>query len=109
MPGLQPIPSSPSLRAPSSTSSRAYSLSRGSTAETTLSEPELVGVRPRVHALELLDAVDVVARLGELDSPTLLAPAVDVRLACVVGGERRALLAVAIEQVPQVPRAVADV
>ena len=72
-------------------------------------EPELGAVRAGVDRLQLLHALDVVARLGELDPAPLFPPAVDVRLAGVVGGERELLVLVLVEQVAQVPGAVADV
>ena len=62
-----------------------------------------------VDLLDPLDLRDVAPRLRELDPDALLAPAVDVARACVVGGERGALVAVAVEEVAEVPRAVADV
>src|SRR6186997_2298336 len=51
-----------------------------------LGQSELRAVRVGVDPLQLLHAVDVVARLGELDPPPFLAPAVDVGLAGVVRG-----------------------
>src|SRR5436190_9271687 len=62
-----------------------------------------------VDALELLDALDVVPRLGERDPAALPAPEVDVVLAGVVGGQGEPLVSVLVEQVAEVPRAVADV
>src|SRR5439155_20445572 len=69
------------------------------------SEPVGAGVDP----LQPLHLVDVVARLRELDADALRAPAVDIRLAGVVSGEGRSLVAVLVQQVTQVPAAVADV
>src|SRR5438034_1433312 len=62
-----------------------------------------------IDALEVLDAVDITARLRELDALSLLQPGVDVVLPRVVGGEREALVSVLVEEVSQVPGAVADV
>src|SRR4029077_12962539 len=74
------------------------------------SVPELGRVCAAVDLLQALDLVDVVACLVELDPDVLPLPAVDVVLAGVVGGKREPLvLVVAVEQVAQVPRAVADV
>src|SRR4029077_10898704 len=59
---------------------------------------------------QALDLGDVVARLVELDADVLALPAVDVLLAGVVGGERQLLVAVVpLEEMPEVPRTVADV
>src|ERR671923_1394924 len=71
--------------------------------------PQLRSVGVAVDPLELLDPVDVGARLGEGDSLALAAPGVDVSLARVVRRERRPLVAVLVEEMAQVPRAVADV
>src|SRR5437763_15638980 len=57
----------------------------------------------------MLDPRDVVPGLGEGDPPPLGAPGVDVLLAGVVDRERGPLVAVLVEQMAQVPRAVADV
>src|SRR2546423_6076051 len=57
----------------------------------------------------MLDPVDVGAGLGEGDPAPLAEPAVDVVLARVVRRERGPLVAVLVEQVPQVPGAVAHV
>src|SRR5581483_709282 len=71
---------------------------------------QTAAVRPPVDPLELLDTIDVPLRLRVRDPLSLLDPAVDVPLAGVVRGEREPLVAaVEIEQVAQVPRAVADV
>ena len=74
-----------------------------------LGQAELGAVGVGVDRLQLLHALDVVARLRELDPDALLPPAVDVRLARVVGGERELLVVVLVEQVAEVPGAVADV
>jgi hypothetical protein len=56
------------------------------------------------------DLLDVRARLRELDPDAAAAPRVDVALSRVVGGERRReVVVVAVKQVAEVPRAVADV
>ena len=52
---------------------------------------------------------DVGARLGELDRLSVRAPPVDVALAGVVGREHELLAAVLVEEILQIPRAVADV
>ena len=71
---------------------------------------ELVGVRLRVHPPDALDLVDVGLRLRERDPTAVREPAVDVPLARVVRGEREPHVAVvAVAQVVEVPRAVADV
>src|SRR5215210_1594032 len=57
----------------------------------------------------MLDPSDVVPGLCKRDPLPLGAPVVDVVLAGVVGGERGALVVVLVEQVPQVPGAVAHV
>src|SRR5829696_8043869 len=57
----------------------------------------------------MLDPLDVVAGLREGDSLPFGAPLVDVVLARVVGRQGGALVVVLVEQVPQVPGAVADV
>src|SRR3954451_2540374 len=62
-----------------------------------------------IDALQLLDPLDVMPRLGERDPAALAAPEVDVVLTGVVGGEGEPLVAVLVEEVPEVPRAVADV
>src|SRR5438128_2253411 len=67
------------------------------------------GVGAAVDALQPLDPVDVGAGLREPDALAERAPDVDVVLARVVRGERAPLVAVLVEQVPQVPGAVADV
>ena len=53
-------------------------------------KPELGAVGAPVDLLQVLDAVDVRARLRELDALVRREPAVDVLLARVVGGERGA-------------------
>src|SRR5947208_12332439 len=73
------------------------------------SEGQLVPPDVAVNAFQLLDAGDVGARLGVADAGPASEPAVDVVLARVVGGERRTLVVVLVEQVPQVPSAVANV
>src|SRR5437868_12517486 len=78
-------------------------------AKWTCSGAELGAVRVAVDPLEVLDARDVVPRLRELDRLALRPPVVDVLLASVVRGEGRPLVAVLLDQVPQVPRSVADV
>ena len=55
---------------------------------------DLKVVRVAVDLLQLLDAVDVGPGLGELDLLPRRAPAVDVALAGVVGGERELLVVV---------------
>ena len=72
-------------------------------------QPEPVRVRAPVDALQPLDTGDVCARLRELDRLVLRAPAVDVLLPGVVRGERGPLVAVLVEQMAEVPGAVADV
>ena len=62
-----------------------------------------------VDLLQVLDPVDVRPRLGELDADALAPPAVDVPLARVVGREHEPLVAVLVEEVAEVPGAVADV
>src|SRR5687768_5298343 len=71
--------------------------------------PKLLAVRVGVDALRVEHLVDVVARLGKLDSEALLAPFVDVPRPRVIRGERDADVVVAVQQVPEVPRPVADV
>src|SRR4051794_16915424 len=66
-------------------------------------------VRAGVYVLQVLHAVDIGARLRELDALPLGPPAVDILLARVVRGERALLVVVLVEQVPEVPRAVTDV
>src|SRR5437868_13560126 len=78
-------------------------------AKWTCSGAELGAVRVAVDPLEVLDSRDVVTRLRELDRLALRPPVVDVLLARVVGRERRALVAVLLDQMTQVPGAVADV
>ncbi len=93
---------------PATTSFRARSSC--SRSWTTLSAPELVGVRLRVHAPDALDLVDVRPRLREGDPTALREPAVDVPLARVVGGEREPQVAVVVvAQVVEVPGAIAHV
>src|SRR5512133_638951 len=71
---------------------------------------ELVRVHASVELLQSLDLVDVVPRLAELDPDVLPLPAVDVVLAGVVGREREPfVLVVAVEEVAEVPGAIADV
>src|SRR5829696_4693628 len=72
-------------------------------------EAELRRVGAGVDRLQLLHALDVVPCLRELDLAALLAPAVDVRLAGVVRRERQFLVVVLVEQVTEIPRAVANV
>ena len=57
----------------------------------------------------MLDPLDVVPGLRERDPLPLGTPVIDVVLPRVVGGESGALVVVLVEQVPQVPGAVADV
>ena len=89
------------------TSRRAWSSS--STCSRTLSEAELGRIRVRVHVPEAHDLGDVAPRLGERDPRPVLAPAIDVPLARVVGGEHELRVLVALAQVVEVPGAVADV
>ena len=62
-----------------------------------------------VNALRVLDAVHVREHVGRDDALMAADPAIDGRLAGVVGSERSPLVAVLVEQPAQVPRAVADV
>src|SRR5205823_2766645 len=64
---------------------------------------------PAIEPLQLLHPAHVGARLGETDAGAAGEPPVDVVLARVVGGEGRPLVAVLVQQVAEVPRAVADV
>src|SRR5262245_5715687 len=57
----------------------------------------------------MLDTIDVVARLGEDDAPPVTAPLVDVLLPRVVRGKGCSLVAVPVEQMAEVPGAVANV
>ena len=70
---------------------------------------ELVGVDVRVDPLRVEHLLDVVPRLREPDPAAFAAPLVDVALPRVVRGERGTLVLVAVEEVPEVPGAVADV
>src|SRR5262249_36064377 len=70
---------------------------------------EVFAVGVAVDLFQILDPLDVGARLCELDPDAVAPPAVDVVLAGVVGGERGALVTVLLQQVAQVPRSVADV
>jgi len=74
-----------------------------------VAEPQPGAVGVPVDALQVLDAPNVVARLGEGDPHALTQPQVDVRLAGVVGGERELLVPVPVEEMAQIPGAVADV
>ena len=65
--------------------------------------------RVAVHALQMLDTIDVGARLGEADSLSRLEPPVDVPLPGVVRGERGPLVPVPVLEMAEVPGAVADV
>ena len=71
--------------------------------------PSSLPPRLAVDVLQVLDLLDVRARLGELDLLAVRAPAVDVPLAGVVRGEDEPLAVVLLEEVVEVPRAVADV
>src|SRR5207245_863004 len=62
-----------------------------------------------VDVLQALDPLDVGPRLRERDPLPVCPPAINVFLARVVRGERGSLVAVLVQQMPQVPRAVADV
>src|SRR5439155_1300228 len=66
-------------------------------------------VRAPVDLLQALDLVDVGPGLGELHVLARRAPAVDVLLARVVGGEREPLVVVLHQQMMEVPGAVANV
>src|SRR5205814_10130179 len=66
-------------------------------------------VRSAVDALQAFHPVDVRSRLAEADAAAGLQPRVDVLLARVVRGEGRLLVVVLVQQMAQVPRAVADV
>src|SRR5262249_15060075 len=66
-------------------------------------------IRMAVYTFELFDAIDVTPRLGETDPATLGDPAIDVVLAGVVRSKRHLLLSVLVQQVAEIPRAVADV
>src|SRR4029077_20466710 len=59
--------------------------------------------------LQLLDPRDIGTRFRELDALAGAAPAVDVVLARVVRGQGVLLVAVFLEEVAEVPGAVADV
>src|SRR5437868_11721383 len=59
--------------------------------------------RVAVHALQMLDAIDVGARLGEADSLSRLEPPVDVPLPGVVRGERGPLVPVPVLEMAEVP------
>src|ERR671937_2830718 len=66
-------------------------------------------IKPSVEPFQVLYAVDIRPGLRERNPLALPPPAVDVVLARVVGGERRPLVPVLVQQMPQVPRPVADV
>src|SRR3954464_5813605 len=70
---------------------------------------QVIPVTTPIKRFQVLDPRDVVPCLGKRDALPLAAPGVDVLLAGVVGGERRALVSVLVQQMAQVPRAVADV
>src|SRR4029079_7207247 len=91
------------------TISLAYVRSRGSAIACTLTQSELLRVRVGVDLLHVLDLLDIAPRLGELDADALLEPAVDVARAGMIRGERGELVAIAVEEVAEVPGAVADV
>src|SRR5713101_5378457 len=70
-------------------------------------QPELAPVRAAVDPLQPLDVSDVGPSLRELHADAVGLPAVDVLLACVVGGEREPLVvAVLLQQMVEIPRAV---
>src|SRR5919201_3581357 len=70
---------------------------------------QLLPVTASVEGLQVLDSCDIVARLGERDAFTSPVPLVDVLLPCVVRGQGRSFVLVLVQQVTQVPRAVANV
>src|SRR2546430_12782788 len=72
-------------------------------------EPELARIRAPVDVLEPLDLVDIRAGLRELHAFAFGAPGVDVLLAGVVRRECKALVSVLLEQMVEIPGAVADV